>query len=112
MQVSKYVAAIVRVSMIFIVAGIAITAIRAEDTGAALFKAKCAMCHGPDGEGKTVMGAKFNIPSLSSPEIQKNSDAVLIEAITKGKNKMPEFGSKLSTSEITEAKNFVRKMKK
>ncbi len=112
MQTNKYVAAMVRVSMILAVAVLSITAIRAEDSGAAIFKAKCAMCHGPDGEGKTVMGAKFNIPSLSSPEIQKNADPVLIEVITKGKNKMPEFGSKLSSSEIMEAKNFVRKFKK
>jgi cytochrome c6 len=114
MQTNKCgtVAAIVRFSLIVVVAVLSITASRAEDNGAAIFKAKCAMCHGADGEGKTVMGAKFNIPSLSSPEIQKNSDPVLVEAITKGKNKMPEFGSKLSSSEITEAKNFVRKLKK
>ncbi len=105
-------AAVVRVSLIVIVAIISVTASRAGDTGEAIFKAKCAMCHGADGEGKTVMGAKFNIPNLSSPAIQKDADTVLIEVITKGKNKMPEFGSKLSPSEITEAKNFVRKLKK
>ena len=46
----------------------------AED-GAALFKAKCAMCHGPDGAGKPALKA----PSLISDEVKKKSD----EDITK-----------------------------
>ena len=51
-----------------------------QDTGAATFKAKCAMCHGADGQGKTPMGAKLSIPSLSAPEVQKQTDAALVEA--------------------------------
>ncbi len=42
----------------------------AED-GAALYKAKCAMCHGPDGAGKPAA----KIPSLVSPEVKAKSDA-------------------------------------
>ena len=41
----------------------------AED-GAALYKAKCAMCHGPDGTGK----AAAKIPSLVSDDVKKKSD--------------------------------------
>jgi mono/diheme cytochrome c family protein len=41
----------------------------AED-GAALFKAKCAVCHGPDGAGKPALKA----PSLVSDEVKKKSD--------------------------------------
>lgn len=41
----------------------------AED-GAALYKAKCAMCHGPDGAGK----AAAKIPSLISAEVKAKSD--------------------------------------
>jgi mono/diheme cytochrome c family protein len=46
----------------------------AED-GAALYKAKCAMCHGPDGAGKPAVKA----PSLISDEAKKKTD----EEITK-----------------------------
>ena len=41
----------------------------AED-GAALYKAKCAMCHGPDGAGKPAA----KIPSLVSDDVKKKSD--------------------------------------
>ena len=41
----------------------------AED-GAALYKAKCAMCHGPDGAGKPAA----KIPSQVSDDAKKKSD--------------------------------------
>ena len=41
----------------------------AED-GAGLYKAKCAMCHGPDGAGKPTA----KIPSLVSAEVKAKSD--------------------------------------
>ncbi|MBI3476396.1 MAG: cytochrome c [Acidobacteria bacterium] len=68
--------------------------------GAGLFKAKCAMCHGPDGAGKTPMGQKLNIHDLNSPEVQKQSDAELSQAIAQGKGKMPAFSKTLSADQI------------
>lgn len=55
--------------------------------GAALFKAKCAMCHGPDGAGKTPMGQKLNIRVLRSAEVQKQSDTERVKFIGQGKGK-------------------------
>src|SRR5437868_7161304 len=52
----------------------------AADEGAALYKSKCAVCHGPNGEGKPAA----KIPSLVSPEVQKLSDAELTDAIANG----------------------------
>jgi mono/diheme cytochrome c family protein len=48
----------------------------AED-GAALYKAKCAACHGPDAAGKPAMKA----PSLIGDEAKKKSDADLTKAV-------------------------------
>jgi len=48
----------------------------AED-GAALFKSKCAACHGADGAGKPAA----KIPSLISDEAKAKSDADLTKAI-------------------------------
>ena len=48
----------------------------AED-GAALYKAKCAMCHGPDGAGKPAA----KIPSLVTPEAKAKSDADLTKVV-------------------------------
>lgn len=51
----------------------------AED-GSAIFKAKCAICHGPDGAGKPAA----KIPSLVSDEVKKLSDADLTDFVTNG----------------------------
>ena len=46
----------------------------AED-GAALYKAKCAMCHGPAGEGK---------PAMKAPPLKGKSEADVTAILTKG----------------------------
>jgi len=40
----------------------------AED-GAALYKAKCASCHGPDGKGEVPMGKALKVKSLVGTEL-------------------------------------------
>jgi cytochrome c6 len=83
----------------------------AED-GAALFKAKCAMCHGPEGKGDSPMGKKLNIRDLGSADVQKQSDAELTTIIEKGKNKMPAYGGKLSAEQITTLVAHIRDLGK
>ena len=80
--------------------------------GAAIYKSKCAMCHGPDGAGQTPVGKSLKVTSLGSPEVQKQSDADLIKAITNGKGKMPPFNGKLTAEEIKTVVGFVRTLKK
>ena len=59
------------------------------------YKAKCAMCHGPNGEGKPAM----KVAPLK--EAVGKSDAELTATITKGKPpKMPAFDGKLSADQI------------
>jgi mono/diheme cytochrome c family protein len=84
----------------------------AQETGESLFKAKCAMCHGPDGAGKTTMGQALKIPDLHSEDVQKLSDAELTQTITKGKNKMPAYEAKLSKEQIAQLVGFVRELAK
>lgn len=55
-------------------------AARAADDGAALFKSKCAPCHGADAAGKPAIKA----PSLISDEAKKASDADLTDMIANG----------------------------
>jgi mono/diheme cytochrome c family protein len=85
---------------------------RAQETGESLFKAKCAMCHGPDGAGKTTMGQTLKIPDLHSESAQKPSDAELTQIVTKGKNKMPAYEAKLSKEQIAQLVGFVRDLAK
>jgi cytochrome c6 len=67
---------------------------------AATYKSKCAMCHGADGSGDTAMGKKMSVRSLSSEEVQKQSDAELKAIIDKGKGKMPGYAGKIPDDEI------------
>lgn len=77
--------------------------------GAAIYKAKCAMCHGPDGSKEN---AAMNIKAISGPDVQKKTDAQLIEGTSKGVGKMPAFSGKLSDEEIKGVVAFVRTLKK
>lgn len=86
--------------------------IKAQETGESLFKGKCAMCHGPDGAGKTTMGQALKIPDLHSPDVQKLSDAELTTTVTKGKNKMPAYEAKLSKEQIILLVGFIRDLAK
>ena len=53
--------------------------------GAAIFKKKCASCHGANAGGDTAMGKKHNIPDLRSSVVQDLTDAELATVIADGK---------------------------
>jgi len=76
--------------------------------GASIFKAKCAMCHGPDGSGQTAMGKSLRIRALGSAEVQKQTDAELTNIITNGKNKMLPYKGKLTSEEIRALVGHIR----
>ena len=84
----------------------------APNEGASLYKTKCAMCHGPDGSGKTPAGQKMNVRDLHSPEVQKQSDAELAHVIGEGKGKMPVFGKTLTEDQIKSLVAQVRELGK
>lgn len=85
---------------------------RGQTAGETLYKAKCVMCHGPDGKGEVPMGKKLNVPSLASVDVQKQSDAQLTDAVTKGKNKMPAYEGKLTNEQIAQLVTYVRELGK
>jgi cbb3-type cytochrome c oxidase subunit III len=82
--------------------------------GAAVFKSKCATCHGKDGRGKTFK-AKFNgARNLTDAAWQERvTDERIFNSITNGRgSKMPAFGDKLSVAEIEALVAHVRGLKK
>jgi mono/diheme cytochrome c family protein len=83
----------------------------AED-GAALFKARCAMCHGPDGSGQTPVGKSLKLRDMHSAEVQKQSDAELMKIILDGKGKMPANKGKLTDAEVKALVEHIRTFKK
>jgi len=82
--------------------------VRADDTSAALYKSKCAGCHGADGKGDTTMGKAMKLRDLGSAEVQKASDADWTALITAGKNKMPAVGKSLSADQVKGLVGYVR----
>jgi cytochrome c6 len=93
--------------MTFVLVGSAFAA-----NGAATYKAKCAICHGADGTGKTPVGQSMGIKDFGSSEIQAKSDATLTDIVTNGFNAMPAFKSQLSKARITELVKYLRTFKK
>src|ERR1035437_1114972 len=78
------------------------------DDAAAMFKAKCAMCHGPDGSGDTPTGKMMKAADLRSADIQKAPDSEFSDAISKGRNKMPAVGKTFKPEEVKGLVAFVR----
>jgi mono/diheme cytochrome c family protein len=81
--------------------------------GAKIFKDKCQVCHGPDGNSQTAMAKNLKIRVLSSEEVQKQSKDEIVKITTDGKGKtMPSFKSKLSKDQIDDVALFVKSLKK
>jgi|HubBroStandDraft_4_1064222.scaffolds.fasta_scaffold141353_2 cytochrome c6 len=81
---------------------------RSQAGGEALFKAKCAACHGADGKGETAIGKANKMNDLGSADVQKQSDADLTTTITNGKNKMPAYGKSLKPDQIKDLVAYIR----
>jgi mono/diheme cytochrome c family protein len=83
----------------------------AED-GAAIYKAKCAACHGADATGKPAA----KIPSLVSDDVKKVSDADLTDFIANGgpsKKASHAFASKgLTPDQIKAVIGSIRDLQK
>jgi mono/diheme cytochrome c family protein len=77
----------------------------------ALYKSKCAMCHGPDGKGETPTGKSLKLKDLASAEVQKASDADFTDVISKGKGKMPAAKG-LTPDQVKDLVAFVRSLGK
>ena len=88
------------------------TSAQAQDAGA-LFKAKCSTCHAADGSGNTQMGKTLGVPDLHSDEVQKKTDAQLIDAVTNGSGKkMPAYKGKLTDAQIKDLVGYIRGLAK
>jgi mono/diheme cytochrome c family protein len=58
------------------------SSVLAAEDGAALYKAKCSSCHGPDGKGQVPMGKALKVKSLAGTKLTAGE----VEEITaKGK---------------------------
>jgi cytochrome c6 len=75
--------------------------------GEAMFKAKCAACHGANGKGNEIL----KTPDMTTADVQKKSDADLSSSITNGKGKMPAFKT-LTPDQVKDLVSYIRSLKK
>lgn len=87
--------------------------LRAQDAPA-LYKSKCAACHGADGSGNTTMGKSLGAKDLGSAEVQKQTDAQLTDIVTNGMagGKMPAYKGKLTDDDIKGLVGYLRTLAK
>lgn len=104
--------AVLIVTAMFVFALALATPASAADDAAALYKSKCVSCHAADGSGDTPAGKKTGAHAFSSPEVQKMTDAQLIEVTEKGKNKMPAYKGKLTDGQIKALVAYVKELGK
>lgn len=83
-----------------------------EAKGAAAYKAKCQMCHGPDGKGQTPMGKNLKLKDLGSSDVQNVHDADMKTLIENGKGKMPAMKGKMTDKQIENVIQYVRTLKR
>ena len=78
-----------------------------------LYTNRCQGCHGPDGKGSPTMAKALQttIPDLTTKEMGKKPDKELLEALSKGKGKMPPQ-SGLSDKELKDLLVYMRDLSK
>lgn len=72
----------------------------------ALFVRNCAICHGPNGEGKQI--GNLTVPNLRTGRALTDADERLMQQIHNGGNGMPPFKYTLTDDEIQDLVRFIR----
>lgn len=74
---------------------------------ASLFRQHCAICHGTEGEGRTLDDGKV-VPSLRTGEFKFRTEAEIYKQIADGGNGMTPFRGQLTERELQLMATFVR----
>ena len=99
------------VAAAFVLAALTAAPALAQD-GGAIYKSRCAMCHGADGTGNTPVGKSMKVRSFKSDEDVKASDATLIKDTKEGVGKMPAYAGKLTDAQIQDVVAYIRTLQK
>lgn len=73
-----------------------------------IYRQHCALCHGPEGEGKTLTDGKI-VPSLRTGDFKFKTPEQISKQISNGGNGMLPFNRILSEREIQLMTDFVYK---
>ena len=96
------------IAVALLAAMVALPMAASAESGADVYKAKCAMCHGADAKGKMA-----GTHDWTSADVQKMSDADLTKMIVDGKPpKMPAQKGKLTDAQVKDMVAYIRSLKK
>jgi mono/diheme cytochrome c family protein len=91
-----------KTALLLVIAMLLVPVVSFAEDGAAIFKAKCQMCHGPD-------GAKMAKANLSGAKIQGMSDADFVKFLTTDEKHKPRAGGEANAKALV---TFLRTLKK
>ncbi|MBI2987490.1 MAG: cytochrome c [Deltaproteobacteria bacterium] len=85
----------------------------AAESAKTFYTNRCQGCHGPDGKGSPTMAKALQvaIPDLTTKEMGKKPGAEILEALSKGKGKMPA-ATGLSDKELKDLVAHVKSLSK
>lgn len=75
---------------------------------ASMFRQNCAICHGPEAEGRTLSDGTV-VPNLRQGEFKYKTDAEIYQHISEGGNGMVPFRNHLTEREIRLMVDFVQR---
>jgi len=78
--------------------------------GAATYKAKCAMCHGPTGTPSAGMAKAMGIKPISDPSIQALTVAQISATVKNGKGKMKPIAG-LTDAQVSAVAAYFKSLK-
>ncbi len=102
---------LIQIALLFSFAAVPMTT-HAQSDPAKIFNTNCVLCHAANGSGESATGKALHAKDLRSEEVQKQSDAALAEVITKGKGKMPAFGTRIHPDGIAKLVAYIRELPK
>jgi cytochrome c6 len=101
-----------RVAGLVLLAFSAVAPVLAQDSGADVYKAKCASCHGAVGMADTGAGKAMKVKPATDPDVKKMTADEMIAATTNGQGKMPAYKGKLTDAQIKASVEFYRSFAK
>ena len=74
---------------------------------------KCSVCHAKDGSGNTAKGRKLKVKDVRSPDVQKMTEAELIDIVNKGKGQdMDGYEKSLGKDMVKNVVDYYRSLAK
>ena len=84
----------------------------AQSGGDAVYKTKCASCHGVNGVPSPAMAKAMQVKPVTGPGVKSKSEAQMIELTKNGVGKMPAYKGKMSDAEIKASVAYFRSLAK